>query len=271
MRNPITLRRHYIDGPFGQVHVRVGRSRSAVEPPLLCLHMCPKSGRQFERFLLEMVGDRDVAAPDYPGHGESDALFDGAAPTIGDYADTVLAVCDALRWPTVDVLGFHTGALVATDLATRWPARVRRLVLFSAAALDEAEAAAFTKTYSPIPLDEAGTRFRRVWASVVRHRGPGMTLSMMAESFAESLRGGDDYEHGHAAAFRYAPQFAGALSRLTQPFVVVNPDDDLAVISRRVIPLIGAERFIEKPQWGHGLFDAHTQEVAATVRTVLAD
>ncbi|MEM1262170.1 MAG: alpha/beta hydrolase [Pseudomonadota bacterium] len=269
MAEAVAVRRRYVDGPFGQIHVRVSGVGAAAHSPLLCLHMCPKSGRQFERFLAEMASDFHVAAPDYPGHGESDGLAGNLAPTIGHYADAMLAVCDALSWETFDVLGFHTGALVATDLATRWPARVRRLVLFSAPVLDESEAAAFTELYAPVPLDEAGSRFRRIWDSVVKHRGPGMTLPMMAESFAESLRGGDDYELGHAAAFRYAPRFAAAVGALAQPLTVVNPGDDLAEISRRIIPFIGAQRFVEKPEWGHGLFDAHTGAVASTVRELL--
>ena len=88
------------------------------------------------------------------------------------------------------------------------------------------EQQALGSEYSPIPIDEAGTRFRIMWERVLQHRGPGMTLQMAATSFAENLRAGDDYEWGHRAAFDYAGTYNRRLGQIDHPVLVLNPADD---------------------------------------------
>jgi hypothetical protein len=48
---PSQVRRTYVDGPFGQMHVRMAGDLQSPEPPLVCFHMSPMSGRIFEHFI----------------------------------------------------------------------------------------------------------------------------------------------------------------------------------------------------------------------------
>ncbi|MEL7535748.1 MAG: alpha/beta fold hydrolase [Pseudomonadota bacterium] len=264
------VKRQFVDGRFGQIHVRTAVPAEPSERPLLCLHMSPKSGRQFMHFMAAMASDRVVVAPDYPGYGESAPPPAEPHVTIEDYAQSVIEVIDALDLGPVDLLGFHTGAEVAAALADRAPARVRRIVMVSAPVLTNEELTAFNALYAPIELDLDGTRFRKQWESVVKHRGPGMTLTMMAESFAEGLRGGEGYEWGHRAAFAYAPRYPDVVASLSQRVVVLNPHDDLAHITPRIEPYLNNGELVDKPDWGHGFFDAHTDDAVATIRQALA-
>ena len=61
--------RFYIDGKYGQIHVRVSTPGNAVKPPLYLAHQSPKNGREFERFMNLASQDRVVVAPDYRGYG----------------------------------------------------------------------------------------------------------------------------------------------------------------------------------------------------------
>ena len=123
--------------------------------------------------------------------------------------------------------------------------------------------------FEPIALDEAGTRFRIMWERIRYHRGPDVTLPMMAESLAENLRWGDLYEWGHEAAFDFAPRFPEIVAALPHPITVLNPADDLEKRTRRIAPRLTNGEIIECPHWGHGLFDTATEEAARLILSAL--
>ena len=80
------LVRKYVDGQFGQIHLRIAEPPQPQRRPLACLHMSPKSGRIFSRFIEQAADDRIVLAHDYPGYGESDPPPTAPPVTIEDYA-----------------------------------------------------------------------------------------------------------------------------------------------------------------------------------------
>lgn len=258
-------RRAYVDGPFGQVHLRGVRARVVpCKRPLYALHQSPKSGLEMEK-LLACFMDRDAVAPDYPGYGLSDPPPAEAAATIEAYAESVWAIADALGHERIDLFGNHTGAKVAAAMAMACPQRVGAVVMVSAALLTEEERAAFEAYFQPVPLDAAGTRFTTMWARIHRHAGPGVTLEMKARSFLQNMMGGEAYEWGHAAAFAYDAPFREALATLPHPILVLNPDDELTEATRRAAGLLRRGRVLELPGWGHGLLELHAAELAALI------
>ena len=132
----VRTRRAYFDCRFGQLHVRTAFPATGgfdEQVTLFCLHAEQSSSRAFARFLPEIADVRSVYAPDLPGLGESDpsptASFSEAASAVSDLADD-------LRLRQIDVLGIHSGARAALDLAAARPALVRRLVLAGVVAAD---------------------------------------------------------------------------------------------------------------------------------------
>ncbi len=65
-------------------------------------------------------------APDLPGLGESDP---SPTASLAEAAGAVADLAGDLRLRQIDVLGLHTGARVALDLAAARPELVRRLIL----------------------------------------------------------------------------------------------------------------------------------------------
>jgi len=126
----VRTRRAYFDCRFGQLHVRTAFPTTGgfdEQATLFCLHPDQSSSRMFTRFLPEIADVRSVYAPDLPGFGESDpsptpSAADAAAGAMSDLAN-------GLRLRQIDVLGAHSGAMVALDLAAARPELVRRLVL----------------------------------------------------------------------------------------------------------------------------------------------
>lgn len=132
----VRTRRAYFDCRFGQLHVRTAFPATGgfdEQVTLFCLHADQSSSRAFARFLPEIADMRSVYAPDLPGLGESDP-----SPT-GSFAEGAAAVSDLaddLRLRQIDLLGIHSGARAALELAASRPALVRRLVLAGVAAAE---------------------------------------------------------------------------------------------------------------------------------------
>jgi poly(3-hydroxyalkanoate) depolymerase len=74
-----------------------------------------------------LLGDRRVIAFDLPGCGGSPRP--SVPLRMGGLAALVRGLLDALGHSEVDVLGYSFGGAVAQELARRFPARVRRLIL----------------------------------------------------------------------------------------------------------------------------------------------
>ena len=102
--------RAYTDGNFGQIHYcTLGEGA-----PLVLMHQSPTCMVQFDK-VWQLLADRGyrVIGIDLPGFGGSDGPQD--VPVIGDYAHIVPAVLDDLGIDKADILGHHTGAIVATE------------------------------------------------------------------------------------------------------------------------------------------------------------
>jgi pimeloyl-ACP methyl ester carboxylesterase len=264
----VNLRRMYVDCRYGQLHLRSAFPSSGgfdELTALICLHQSPMSSRVFRGFIERMGADRSVYAPDTPGFGESDAP--AGPPSIADYAGAVCDFIDQMRLREVDLLGYHTGAAIAAEVAIARPERVRRLVMVAVPAFDEAERDAFRRAPWPVPAREDGTHLVEEWQRSVRWRGPGVTREQLADGFAEKLRNGVHAWWGASAAMDY--DAAARLPQITQPVLVLRPNDDLWEVTPRAGTLLRRAEFVDLPEYGFGLFDVAADVVAGHAREFL--
>ncbi len=201
------MRRIYADTSLGQVHARVLDAAGAeTHPPLVCLHPAPLSGLYFTTTMPMLNEGRRVVAPDYPGYGSSDAL--AGAPAIEDYAQAMLAFVDAagIEAP-VDVLGFHTGCLVGSEMALREPRAVRRLILCDVPYFPaDARPGLLRKMGQPPVITADVASIEPAWQFNVAGRVEDVPLPRAIELLAEHLRAGFNEHLGFAAAFSYASE-----------------------------------------------------------------
>ena len=118
-------RKAYIDGPWGQINVRVvGREG---DPTVVLVHQMTWSSVQYIHAQDELAarGVRSIAV-DIPGYGNSDGP--DQPPTAEQYADALLPVLDAFKLQPAILLGTNTGSTLITELADR-PSRCRSRAL----------------------------------------------------------------------------------------------------------------------------------------------
>ncbi len=261
------LIRHFVDGRYGQVHLRIAQPKHPTKRPLVCLHMFPQSGRGFETLMPLLAKDRVVIAPDFPGYGESDGP--DRQITAEDYAACIWEVVDDLALAgdsdTIDLFGIHAGAKLAVEATHQQPARVENLILCSAALLTDEEIEAYWQSLDKIPLDENGKRFREFWRMQSKYAGSSVQLEMVATAFSEMLRGGENYHWGHAAIFDYNKRFASRLSELSHPILLLNPGDDLYEMTPRTLPFIKNGKMLDRRDWEPGFLQVNASELARDI------
>ncbi|MEQ8507821.1 MAG: alpha/beta hydrolase [Rhodospirillaceae bacterium] len=220
--------RGYVDGKYGLMHYR----QYGEGPPLLLIHQTPWSSQQYKNAAPFLAGNRQVIALDSPGYGESDAPPD--APSIPDYADSIPGFLDGLEIDQADVLGHHTGALIAGAFAARHPTRLNRLILHGAPVYDENERVArlSNKHFDQSPKED-GSHYLDYWALLRRVIGPNAKLSGLHMGVLSFFTNGEKEWYGHTAAFTY--DFAADIPSITCPTLIVsNTADMLAAHAERL-------------------------------------
>jgi pimeloyl-ACP methyl ester carboxylesterase len=144
------LRRAYFECRYGQLHVHnaipAGGGFDELTT-LVCLHSSSGTGRTFLEVSKIFGQTRSVYSPDTPGCGESDAP--PKALSITGYADAIGDFLESMRFRQIDLLGAHSGAAVAAEIAIARPKLVRRLVMIGAPVLDETERKSYRDLSAP--------------------------------------------------------------------------------------------------------------------------
>lgn len=264
------LRKRYVDGPWGQLHVREAGAASDERPAILCLHQSPVSSRMYEPFLAEMGRDRLAVASDTPGYGESDPPPQPVE--IADYAAAHGRVLDALGIGAVDLVGTHTGARMAVELALQRPQQVRKLVLIGAAVYTDEERARQRAQHTPPdakPFRSDGGHIWQSWEGWSRWRWPGVTDEMVTRWVTDSVRDFSRASWALRAVFDH--DMAGGLRRLTQPVLVFNVRDDITAATQRAAECLRQGRVVELNPGGIWVLEVRTADMAAKIRGFLDD
>ncbi len=261
----MNLRRAYIDGPHGQVHLRIAGTGT----PLILLHQSPLSGDQFSAVLpLLTAAGFCAVAMDTPGFGQSDRP---AQPVgIAGYADAVPAVLAAMGWNAAHLLGHHTGASIAASLAARRPELIDRLVLNGVPLLSVEERAHFAQfRFAPLESQADGSHLLAAWNQRLAASPGWSDLEAMHRYVTALLANPTHYYWGFEAAF--AHDMAADLKAITAPTLIFsNTGEDLYAASQRAHALRPDFAFAALNGGTHDIIDeqpaAWTAAVAAFLR-----
>lgn len=268
------IKRGYVDSRFGQVHYRIAKPVDGADgPPILCLHQTPSSGADWLPVMESLAKGRTVVALDTPGYGMSDSP--PAPASIEDFAQIAdrfmadLAQQGVIPVGGYHVLGFHTGSLIATELARAFPERVRRMVLFGLAAYPadqrEAKLENLLKAF-PTP-DASLDHVEKLWAIIGTLSDPRISYEERHMNMAECLRLGARMPWGYISVYRY--DFLAAMAQVPHHVLVMNPQDDLWEVTRATSHLFrnGTRMDIEGVK--HGVLKLEHDRVVDAMETFL--
>jgi len=257
----------YIDGPFGQVHCRFwGEAHDA--KAIVCLPPSPFSSRAYHSLAPKLAASRPVVAIDYPGYGNS-APCPGA-PSINDYALAVRAVIQSLLPDqSADLLGFHTGCLVAVETSLIAAEVVDQLVLIDSPYFDpEKQAELFEKMAKPVELTADLDMLKSAWDFCVSKRLEHIPLPRAYEMFVDHITSGVDTNRAFDAAFQYdcKTQF----QKVSHPTLVIATKAGLYEQTLNTAKEIGTSRLLELPDITTAVLEHGAEKIAHTVVNALA-
>ena len=259
-------RRSFVDGRFGQMHVRTVRPAAPSQAPLYCIHQSPSSSLVYAPILEALGGDRFVAAGDTPGFGESDPPSE--MPLLSDYAAAHGDVIDQVGMSEpFDLLGFYTGSKIAVELALQRPQSVRRIILLGAVIYSDPELAQEQHLYRPDEYQWDGSHLMDWWQHLRRGAPEPYPIELFVRHFAEIQRGGPDSWWGHRAAFEY--DLRQKLPQLQQAVLLLCTADPQGEKSQRALEYLKLGQLVDVPHRVQGLLDLHTEEVCGVLRAFL--
>lgn len=145
---------------------------------------------------MKVLGDaRACVAVDTPGYGDSDPPVD--SPSIADYGRSLLSFLDDLQMTGVlphgpcDLMGYHTGSVIAVWIARHYPKRIRRIILVSLPALDEETRLSRLSNMHvfPTPRDD-GMNIQQLWTLTETLNDIRLDAEWRSRALAECLRSG---------------------------------------------------------------------------------
>lgn len=244
------IRRGYVDGRYGQIHYRHAAALGASARPLVLLHQNPASSFEYEPLIAAMATDRHVVAFDTPGYGMSDDP--PSALSMAGYSGCLVdaaAQLDLTGRAGCDVFGVHTGALLAIEFALAAPDAVRHVAcsgipMRSAAERADRLQAAHDATDA---LDETGVGALALaaplWDFIVAQRLPGVPLRRAAQLWADKLAPIDRASWAYQGVWSY--DYEARLPLIRQPFLLIQPPEEIAAQSRAAAALVSDARIVE--------------------------
>lgn len=271
----MTMKRGYTDCRFGQLHYIHGAPTGGGtdKPALVMLHQNPSSSVEYEPLIREMATDREVYAFDTPGNGMSDW-----PPEPQDMPGYAAAFSDGMtnlglgQDKPVDVFGFHTGTLLAAELAIAEPDRVGRLVISGIPYRTEEERQDRLDAIDARPrITEDGKeimgQIERLWNFVVSQRDQRVPLQRAATVFVEKAKPLDRYWWPYRSVWSY--QFVDRFPLIKQPTLILQPHENLLESSLRAAELLSDVRIVEMPDLDRDVFDVGSDQIADAMRGFL--
>ncbi len=247
--------------------------------PILGIHGTPSSAVLWEESATQLGSRGRCIIYDRRGFFRSERPESFETVDLSDHVDDAAALLDALSATPAVVIGRSTGGQIALDLARRYPAKVRALVLLEPAVFTvDPEAAAWAQKLRQKVLQAAAEDPASASEAVVREALGDLTWESLSESLREMFSAagpavlaelkGRGLDLSAEALDLTAEELAG----IVQPTLLVSAEDSPEALRRVNERLAEALPHTETAlvAGGHLINPAHA-EVLAFVDRVLAD
>lgn len=254
------MKRRFCDTALGQVHcIEAG---AGAGPPLLLLHQTPRSVDEYAEVLPILAARHRVIAVDTPGYGASDPV--SGQPEISDYAAALRDVLDEHDIAKAIVVGHHTGALIAVEMAAATPGRVDRLALSGPIYMDAEARARLRPLFEQWRIRDDGSHLKKKWDAL---HGWLPRPDLLQRFVVDLFRAGETSEQGHLAAANY--HMEDRLPLVSCPGLLIFGKRDVFASVEAAAPFRHALRPCREAILDAGVFPAN--EAPADFARVLLD
>lgn len=247
--------------------LRIGYRQAGSGPPVLLLHGGVSDGRVWRRVIEDLSDELTLVAWDAPGCGRSEDPPEGFG--LGDYADCLAGLVQALALERPQVVGHSFGGGLAIELAHRHPAVPASLVLVGA----------YAGWAGSLPADDVEARLRAFLAMeepFVPRSFPGLFSDVMPPDVAEELtRIMQDVRLPPSKtmirAFA-AADLRPALAGIEVPTLLLYGEDDVRsppFVAEHLHAEIRGSKLVMLPGLGHELYLESPEAFLAAVRPFL--
>lgn len=252
------MRRGYFGEAGAQLHyIEAGDVTSET---LFLLPPAPNTSVYYEKIIPLLAVQYHIIAIDYPAYGGSDRFGD---VSISGYAKAIAPLIK--NHSPICLSGFHTGALVANEVALQFPDLVSRLVLIDVPHFDRETQ---NKYAAGLGTEALPSSVEESFKKTVTHRDKSLSEERAFKIWVENLRSGRYQKDAFRAAFVYDcdAQFA----KLTHPLTVITTKSSLLEPSRKTAKTVPHAKLIEMLEITSPVFEAHSETLASAMLKALA-
>ncbi|GAF48751.1 alpha/beta fold hydrolase [Rhodococcus wratislaviensis] len=213
------LRFAYADTSFGQLHY----AEQGDGPVLLLLHQTPRSWDEFRELIPLLAVDHRVIAMDMVGFGASATLR--RPQTIEAFARGAWELVDSLGVDRLGVLGHHTGAVVAMEMAAARSDRLDAVILSSCPFADGKYRTGHSGGGGVDCAERAedGAHLQTLW-ELRRPYYPEPAVELLDRFIHDALSPGVDPAEGHRACARY--RMEDRIGSVAVPVLLIGAGQD---------------------------------------------
>ena len=261
-----TIERSFVPLGSGRVHVAAcGRGR-----PVLLLHQTPRSWDEYRDVLPLLASKYRAIAMDTAGFGDSDPLPSGR-DSIEAWAQCAHEVLAVLGHTRAVVVGHHTGAAIAVEMAALHPERVEALVRSASPYVDEARRKTehTRRVIDDVETHVDGLHLAELWARRKPFYPEGR-VDLLERFLVDALKAGPRAAEGHRVVGRYVME--PRLAAVRCPTLVIAPTADPHAYPHapKVAAAIAGSRMIEIEGGMVPLPDQKPQAFAAAIDRFLS-
>jgi pimeloyl-ACP methyl ester carboxylesterase len=240
-------------------------------PGLVLVHGTAAGSQQWAGIVPELAERYTIVTPDYSGSGHTTDL--DLPLQLDDVADEMLAEADAAGLTDFHLVGHSLGAVVAADLAARYPTKVRSLIMHAGWVHTDARMAArFQCWLDLLDVDQKLGSSLFAHTIVVEALGPRYWENATKDSHEElvtALAQGLAPATDRHVELDLQIDIAPLLARIVAPTLLIASawDEVVPATQQRALQTLIAGARIEEIDTGHGA----TAEDPAAFTSLLVD
>lgn len=237
------IERRFVATPRGRIHI----ATRGVGRPVLLLHQTPRSWDEY-RDVLPLIGRHYHAiAMDTVGFGDSDAL-PFHENSMEAWSACAFDLLDALGLPQVALIGHHTGAAIAVEMAAARPDRIGAMVLSACPYVDAARRArdGGKAIIDDVAPSADGSHLRALW-QMRRPHYPAGDSDLLGRFIVDALKAGPLAAEGHRVVGRYVMETRLPQVRCAVQVVAPMADPHAFPVAGKVAGAIAGASLVQVP------------------------